>query len=339
MKGNYWAMNTKRLKRLLILFLTVLLLTGLWHVLTKFRPWDIRIPVVASRKHVPDFEFSGVTISEVSGAESDFRLKAAALSIDKEKGEMQDIQGTMLAVNNKPSFLFTASKGVIQFKGKIGYFNDFIGHTVKKPEWTITAGQAIWDQNSKTISIQRKPLLTQGDLLVTAEKFTYFIPFQFTMLENNVEIKYGEFHLTTDKATIKDTIETISLDGQIFIEGKDIKARTDFADIGYGKNQIIMKNNVVFESKQAMIHADNVLADEKNNTVAFTEGVKLAVKDITIESDRAVLDRKTNIVEFFENTKAWKGQLQIQSNKILFDLAAKEFVANGGGRTKIIKND
>lgn len=59
---------------------------------------------------------------------------------------------------------------------------------------------------------------------------------------------------------------------------------------------------------------------------------------MSISSDRAVLDRNTNVVEFFENTQAWKGQLQIQSNLIIFDLNVNDFVAAGGGRTKIIKN-
>jgi lipopolysaccharide export system protein LptA len=331
-------MNIKRLRHLLLLVVTLLALTVVWYALTKYRPWDIRIPVIQDRKKLPDFEFSGVTISEVSGPDHDFSLKASDLKMDKEKGEMQNVQGSLFA-SNKPSFLFTAHKGLVRFNVRSGVFTDFIGETVQKPIWTITAGQAVWDQNSRTIVIQRNPVLKQGEIMITAEKFTYFIPFQFTMLENNVDVKYGEFHMTCQKATIKDTIETISLDGQIFIEGKDLKARTDFADIGYGKNQVMFKNNVVFESKQAMIHADQVVVDEKKNTVTFTNAVKLGVKDISIGSNRAVLDRNTNIIEFFENTEAWKGQLQIESNKIMFDLNAKDFVAAGGGRTKITKNE
>lgn len=330
-------MNIKRLRRLFILGITVLVLTGVWYFMTKYRPWDIRIPVVSDRKNVPDFEFSGVTISEVSGPDTDFTLKAVDLKIDKEKAEMQNIAGTLLS-NNKPSFLFTAKKGLMRFNLKSAVFTEFTGETVRKPVWTITAARAVLDQNSKTISIIGTPSLKQGEIFITAEKFTYFIPFQFTMLEDNVDIKYGEYHMTCQKATIKDTIETISLDGQIFIEGKDVKIRTDFADIGYGKNQLTFKSNVIFEANQAMLHADNVLIDEKKNTVTFLNGVKLGIKDISISSDRAILDRNTNVVEFFENTQAWKGQLQIQSNSILFDLNAKEFVASGGGRTKIIKN-
>ncbi len=331
-------MNIKSLRKLIYLGLTVLALTVVWYAMTTYRPWDIRIPVIQDRKNVPDFEFAGVTISEVSGPDSDFSLKASDLKIDKEKGDMQNVQGSLFT-NNKPSFFFTARKGLVRFNVRSGVFTEFVGKTAQAPVWTITASQAVWDQNSKTIVIQRNPLLKQGDIVITAEKFTYFIPFQFTMLENNVDIKYGEFHMACQKATIKDTIETISLDGQIFIEGKDIKARTDFADIGYGKNQVTLKNNVIFESKQAMVHADNVIVDEKKNTVTFTTAVKMAVKDIAIASDRAILNRSTNIIEFFENTEAWKGKLQIESNKIMFDLNAKDFVADGGGRTKITKNE
>jgi len=333
-------LNKSQIKRRLIIVITILGLGWFWHYGVKYRPWDIHIPVVASKYTQPDFEFSTVKIREVSGQREYYRMRSSRLTIDKNKAQMSRVSGNILS-NGTSSLLFDADVVDLDLRRSLMIMTPFRGMTINEKRhkldrrWWVSGKRAIYSQNLQTVVIDGSPALKSGDLELTAKSFTYLIPQAVFQFNDDCSLKNKDYQITSKLAALKTDQSVLSLEQQVSFKTDDFTCNADLLDYAYEDKKYIFKNNVKFEHTNSVLSATEVVMDKDKNIVRFNGAVQLITADTVINSNRAVLYRDKRKVEFFEGTKGYKGSSALQSDFVVFDLEKNQFVSNS--RTRITK--
>lgn len=329
-------MSLNKVRKYILIFGTIILLGFLWHYFVSARPWDIRIPTIKNAKALPDYEFSGITVSEVSGAKTFFRLDAEKLALDKQTGLLTKIRGDLLT-DSRPVFFFQAQQGTMDFRRENMLLTNFSGNTYKD-YWYVRSTVAVWDQQHEQMILEKNPVLWNKLGILTASKIIYHAPYQLFTIGPDCELKTETERIASKRTVLKEQIQTLTFEENVEFDTKDFKGRSDTCDIDYGKLEYRFKGNVLFRYDDVVIHALYVTYDKKTEEIRLTGDIRFVAGTNTVTSERAVIKRKEKIVEFYENTKASQGGSYIESQHMQYDLNKKEFIASTG-RTRIIKNN
>ena len=336
-------MNNK-LKRRLILLLTIILLGWGWHYLTETRPWDLRIPVVDRTKKLPDYEFQVLSISEVSGDKVFYRVSADSLLLDNTQGLLEQVTGSILE-NNKPALNFTARNGVLEVAAKIFTFNDFYGQTIGryKLPWTITAAQAIWHNKVQKFTFTPNPRLTNGEMNIVSSKIIYDLNLNTFSLEAGCEARTGEYTVHSEQAVLRQAVNLITMKNNVVLTGKDFKINANQLDWSIQDEQLFFQDGVQLQTKDITLVASAVSLNTKADLVYLQNDIRLqtlnTTQNILVNTNRALWNRQENKIEFYEGTRAWENNSLIESEQLIYDLQNNTLLTTGEGRTKIIKTD
>ncbi|MDR2431497.1 MAG: hypothetical protein LBD99_04515 [Candidatus Margulisbacteria bacterium] len=335
-------LSRNKIKRRIILLLVALMLGVVWHYVAKMRPWEARIRPVRLARNLPDYEFQTVSVSEVSGAKTFYRVTASTLTLDDAEGRMERVTGSILD-GNRPALNFTAVNGLLDVRRQFFTFNNFAGETTSlygKP-WQINSPQAFWDSARQTFTFDRRPRLSNGEINVAANRIVYNLIFNLFIIDSGCEITRGAYTVRGDRAVLKNALDVLTLEKNVVFSGEDFQIHSDLLDWSVRRDELDFKHNVQLQTSTMALSGASVLVSSGRSRVSLSGDVRLQSKNTTrniiVNTGRALWRRTENIIEFYENTRAWENDSLIQSENLIYDLAGNELITGGSGRTKIIK--
>lgn len=337
-----------KLKRLIILVLTVIALTYVWNYLIRYRPWDIRFPV---KKNISsaDYEFHKARVREISGELSYFDIKANKVEIFKNNTIFKNVSGNMLS-KNIPVLFFQTDTLLLNLNNQQASLTNIFAYSIKPaykivrrrkieelaPAWQIRSPYGYWNHQLNTLIMEKPLKVWKDDTVITTDRLTYYSQYQFFIFSPNCEFKNKDFHVNCKKGTLKEKIQTLTLENNVTFQGPDFNGRADLIEVNYESNECLFKNNVIIEYENAAINTNYAASKLNSNIIDFSDGVKFAYKNTLVQSNKAQLNRDIKTITFSENIKALQDQTALEGEKIIYDLKDKKFVSTGG-RTKFIK--
>jgi lipopolysaccharide export system protein LptA len=331
-----------KIKRRIILLLVALLLGVVWYCLNRVYHLELQIPPVKLNRKVPDYEFQVVSISQVSGTQTFYRVSANSLALDREQALLEQASGVILN-DNQPVWTFTAPSGLLDIPRQLFTFNALAGETSARygRPWKITAPLAFWDNNTQKFIFERRPRLTDGEIRVSADRMVYDLASELLIIDTECEIARDGYQVRGDKAVLQNATDVLTLENNVVFSGQDFQARADLLDWAARAEDLIFKNNVQLQTETMSLTADTASLNSTQDLVFLQGDVRMqsrnATQDIVVNTDRALWVRGAQKIEFYENTRVRGNASLIQSEQLVYDLAKNELIASGDSRTKIIK--
>ena len=335
-KQNFWAND--KIRRKIILLLTIVSLGLGWYGLSVFRPWDINITVPGTGRKLPDYVFQDIVLTSVSGSQVSYRVSADSFTLDRSNGFLTQVTGSVLDKNGLSNLDFTAQSGVIDINKQSCVFITFSGYTFSRQLWKITAGEALWDSRKQDFTLTKQPRIFNAETQITAKRMIYNATANYFMIEQDCEVHKDEHVLKSDRAVFQNNL--LTLEKNVSLSGDDFTLQADNLEWNTLRDELTIRNNINLHTEGLVLTGSQVSMNSDQSMIYLQENVRFysEADKFLVNTDRAVWDRQKKQIEFFENTKAWKDNSLLESDQLIYDFEKNDLLADGSGRTRLIRN-
>lgn len=329
-----------KIKRRFILLLVVILLAVGWHGLTILRPWDVNITIPAKRDRA-DYIFENMVLTSVFGSQISYRVSSNYLTLDRTQGIMDRVTGSVYEQNGVPLLDFNATNGILNVGRQSFVFYNFSGHTFSKQLWQVASGEAHWNSRSQDFTLLKQPRIYNKDTQITAPRMIYRIPQDAVILAEGSEITKDDYVLRSEKITLYNTRGLVAAEEKVSLTGNDMDIRASTLNWDISRDELLFQNNVQMQTEGIVLTGQNVSLNIASETAMLYGDVRFDSPEqkLLVNTDRALWHRETQQIEFLENTRIWKDGSYMEGDKVIYDYGKNDLSSEGGGRTRIIRND
>jgi len=322
-----YSMN--KLKKHLILFLTLILLMMVWNFMIREKPWEIDLSNVMKER--PDVELKDIVAKQISGKKTYWKFNSPRAILQGNKSTFMDVDGELFDSRNKVVFTFTSPE--ISLGNNKTILNQLRGLTTDKTE--VYLRKAFWFQEPQYLYSPSQVKLKKEKYIIHSNKF-YFFP-----TTKKVSLKEGVLLTDLGKTITVNAKECEIYESDVYLKSninmlyEEIRISGNSMKIVKGKRDIEFTDQVTINYQQAQIVAGELKTKLNDKELFLSEGVIVTKGENYLESDQAIIQRDKNMVLLKGNVKGSQYGTNITSAEVRYNLKTNKIETTG--RSKLIK--